>query len=111
MYIPVDLANLRDMTGGDKDVETMLFGEFFKSAQACIHGLEQLQGSDQNDAWRKQAHAFKGISLNMGANQLSALCKQAQDGCTMPADGKQALLISIKSEYELVKKFLEENMP
>lgn len=110
MYIPVDLTNLREMTDGDKDVETMLFEEFFKSANACLSGLQQFHNSQENDQWRRNAHAFKGIALNIGAVQLSTLCKQAQDGMTLPSQQKQLMLDTIKTEYGLVEQYLRQLM-
>ena len=107
MYVPVDLTNLREMTDGDKDVEMMLFEEFFKSAHSCLSGLEQFCHGAENDQWRRSAHAFKGIALNIGAAQLSALCKQAQDGMALPSPQKQTLLDSIKTEYGLVQNYLK----
>lgn len=111
MYLPVDLTNLREMTSGDPAIENMLFAEFFNSAHSCLQGLEQFCQGEQHEEWRKTAHAMKGIALNIGANQLSILCKQAQDQHTAQAVNKQLMLLSIKSEYALVKQYLEKIMP
>lgn len=110
MYLPVDLTNLREMTGGDTDVEQMLFVEFCKSARGCVQGLAQFCTAEQAENWRKSAHAFKGIALNIGANQLSILCKQAQDQHHADGDAKTLMLQSIKTEYALVEEYLSKIM-
>jgi HPt (histidine-containing phosphotransfer) domain-containing protein len=110
MYLPVDLTNLREMTGGDSDIEQMLFVEFCRSAQGCVQGLTQFSNDPQTENWRKSAHAFKGIALNIGANQLSVLCKQAQDQHMADAAAKALMLQSIKCEYALVEEYLHKVM-
>ncbi len=110
MYLSVDLTNLREMTGGDSAIEQMLFVEFCKSAQGCVQGLTQFCTEGQAENWRKSAHAFKGIALNIGANQLSVLCKQAQDQHMADAATKALMLQSIKSEYALVEEYLSKIM-
>ncbi len=110
MNYPVDLTNMREMTGGDAALENMLFGEFFKSAESCIGGMADTHQTLHHETFRKNAHAFKGIALNIGANQLSALCKEAQDGCALPASDKSVLLQCIREEYVRVKNYLENIM-
>lgn len=105
MAEPVDLANLHSMTDGDAEMEKALFSEFFNSFEKGISVLHQGSAGD-SEVWRKQAHALKGIALNLGAYQLGALCKQAQEEYQSHADKKSALTNDIEAEYAQVKDFL-----
>ncbi len=107
MSEPVDLTNLRSMTDGDVDMEKALFEEFYSSFEARIEILQKSLEKDTAEAWRSNAHALKGISLNLGANNLGALCKQGQDGMHMNEDEKSDLLKKIELEYAEVKNFLQ----
>ena len=106
MSDPVDLVNLRSMTDGDAEMEKILFEEFFACFDVAIAEMQGNTGEDKSDAWNKEAHALKGISLNLGAMQLGALCIKAQDECKASADFKADLIKDIKTEYELVRQFL-----
>lgn len=104
---PVDLTYLRELTGGDKEVEGRLFELFITSCEDAIKTLEANCTDGENAAWRKQAHALKGSSVNIGANALAGLCSKAQDLFTAPSNDKQAVLSSIKSQFQETKAFLK----
>jgi len=105
MEAPVDLANLRDMIDGDKEMEKALFEEFFSSFEAGIAALQSSSGDAE--AWRKEAHALKGVALNLGAQTLGELCKNAQEAQHDPEKTKAAMVATIRAEYEQVKTFLQ----
>jgi HPt (histidine-containing phosphotransfer) domain-containing protein len=105
---PVDLANLRSMTDGDSEMEKALFDEFYTSFEAGITSLQRHMETGAAEAWRKEAHALKGIALNLGAEQLSLLCKNAQEASGAENKFKEALLKDISTEYGHVKKFLHQ---
>ncbi|MGH1456003.1 MAG: Hpt domain-containing protein [Alphaproteobacteria bacterium] len=104
----VDLSNLRMATDGDAELEQELFEEFISSTTDLIHDLENhCQGSSDNEKWRTSSHALKGIALNLGANPLGALGKNAQDISEHSIDEKTRLLSNIKSEHQKVLEFLK----
>lgn len=107
MATPVDLTALREITDGDPELERELFQVFFASAETCIIALDASTGVDTQETWRKQAHAFKGIALNIGAQELGAWCKKAQDASSESAQHKHALLQDIKTAYAQVTAFLK----
>ena len=111
MTDPVNLSNLHEMTGGDVDVEQELFKVFLESAKECTQGLIDALQSQNSEEWRKHAHAFKGISLNLGADYLGGLCKAAQDAATAPTEAKQAMLSGIRTEAAKVEAFLQNLLP
>jgi len=92
---PVDLTNLRSMTDGDAEMEKALFEEFFSSFEAGMASLQKNIGDAE--AWEKEAHALKGVALNLGAMELGGLCKKAQEEPHADAGTKSGLLNSIQA--------------
>lgn len=107
MTQPVDFTDLRTMTDGDKDMELMLFDEFYSSTEAGINTMAANCTDGANAAWRATAHALKGSAYNLGAHALGDLCKQAQEHPDATGSDKQALLQKITSEYAAVKAYLQ----
>lgn len=96
--LPVDLTNLRNITGGDPAVELELFEAFFASSGECIEKLRTSLGAGHEQAWRTAAHAFKGISLGLGAQQLGEMCMQAQHRHASALEDKRLMLKGIEEE-------------
>jgi len=103
----VNLAVLHEMTDGDLSLERKMFKAFLYSASGCLAALENSRAEGMDQAWRQGAHAFKGICLNLGAERLSQLCKDAQDQCAAPQQKKKELLKVIQHELESVRQYLE----
>lgn len=110
MSAPVDLDNLRSITDGDEEIEKALFEEFFSSSEASLRVMQSSVGPEGNEIWRQQAHAIKGVSLNLGANRLSDLCKKAQDHYQISEIDKRELLTLIQDEYSKVCAYLKNIM-
>ena len=104
--ISIDLTNFHDITGGDTSLEKQLFDEFIRSSDQCIDALEVHCGDGSNDLWKRNAHGLKSISINLGAEKLSALALSAQNSFEAPPAIKQSILDEIKSEYQKVRNFL-----
>lgn len=108
MNAHVDLTNLRSMTDGDKEMEEALFEEFLSSFESGMKTLAANANESTSEAWRKEAHALKGIALSLGANNLGTLCKKAQDDYQISSESKHKILEDIGNEYEQVKLFLNK---
>ena len=106
----VDLTNLREMTGGDKDLERELFQEFFSSSQKLLDQLHEALTSDNLEAWRAGAHALKGTAYNLGATPLGDLCKKAQENFDTLGEDKKELLKLMRDAYAQTKVFLEREL-
>lgn len=102
----IDLTNFREMTDGDSELEKALFTEFFSSCEQGITSLQESNRQGNNEAWRAQSHALKGISLNIGADRLGELFMQGQDKPLAEPAEKEKLLKAIESEYTEVKACL-----
>ncbi|MGE0109697.1 MAG: Hpt domain-containing protein [Bdellovibrionales bacterium] len=109
MTDPVNLENLREMTGGDADLEKELFSVYLTSSEDCLTALRNSTGTGQEEEWRTQAHAWKGMSLNLGAQELGSLCATAQMEHLVPEEKKKEMLAAIEAAYEKVKAFLKGN--
>lgn len=104
----VDLSNLRDAIGGDKEIELVLFEEFITSSQSCIAKLNaHCSGDNDNETWRQETHALKGISHNLGAAPLGDLAAKGQDIFEQDPETKKSLLTEIETEHKNVLTFLE----
>jgi len=104
----VDLTNVHEITGGDIAVERELFDAFLQSSDECIAALKSSLEAPKHEEWRKQAHAFKGTSANLGAFELGRLCKEAQDNSQASSERKHTILAAIETEYGRVKDFLAD---
>jgi HPt (histidine-containing phosphotransfer) domain-containing protein len=105
----VNLSGLREITGGNADMEKELFLEFFFTAEKCISVMRENWNNNSNtDLWRTSAHSIKGTSLMLGASKLASLCKQAQIGCEDSPEIKFPLYQQIESEYQKVKSYLNQ---
>jgi HPt (histidine-containing phosphotransfer) domain-containing protein len=101
---PVDLTNLRAMIDNDRDMEAELITEFYRATE---EGLKILGDNLHNpERWRQQAHALKGIALNLGAEALGELAKIAQLSFEKTPAEKQELLAALNAEYAVAKHYL-----
>ncbi len=104
----VDLTNLRTITGGDDTVEHELFTIFLESSVECLTALQNNTNAGGSDEWRRQAHAFKGISHALGATVLGDLCRDAQNCAPENLDEKARLAAAISAEHARVVAFVKE---
>lgn len=102
----VVLDNLRDMTGGDKEIEKELFSVYLSASEGCFSAMKASTAPGQEETWRTQAHAWKGMSLNLGAEPLGKLCAQAQMNHMASQDEKKKMLNEIEAEFVRVQDFL-----
>jgi len=107
MTDPVNLDNLREMTGGDTALEQELFQVFLSSSEDCLIALKTSCNAGAEETWRTQAHAWKGMCLNLGAEKLGQLCAAAQLNNTATPEEKTQMVLEITQEYALVKTYLE----
>ncbi len=106
--MPVNLDNLRAITGGDAALESELFRSFLTSAEECLAGLRTASAENNEAAWKAQAHALKGVCFNVGAGPLAELCKAAQNDYRALPEEKQKMLQAIESEWLRVEQVIKE---
>ncbi len=108
MMDAVDLTNLRTITGGDASVERELFTIFLESSAECLTALQNNTHAAGSDEWKRQAHAFKGISHALGATLLGDLCRDAQHCPPENLDEKSRLAAAIGAEHARVTLFVKD---
>lgn len=102
----VNLDNLHEMTGSDKNLEKELFDVYIKSSETCLARLKESFSPGKEEDWRTQAHAWKGMSYNLGAQTLGDLCAQAQTEDLAPEERKKDLLTLLEAEFDKVARYL-----
>lgn len=107
MNTPVNLDNIHEMLDGDPVREQELFQIYISTAEECLEGLQDGLASGNEERWRTQAHALKGMSMNLGAATLGSLCAEAQEKSAAPKEDKEKILAGIQTEYARVKTFLQ----
>jgi PAS domain S-box-containing protein len=75
----VDLAALRDLTGGDAEFERDLVETFIASGDKCLAEIVTALRDSDFDTIRKRAHALKGASANIHAHKLSTAASNLED--------------------------------
>ena len=107
----VDLTSLRELTGGDLELEKELFEEFIWSATKLIASLHGCYSDDAKEDWYQYAHAIMGLAANLGAMPLAEKGRIAQQLSEEgSAEQKQAIIPEIEAEFALAKAFLENEM-
>lgn len=84
-----------------------LLRTFASDSAMRIANIEQAVLQADADALRRAAHSFKGSSGNMGARDLSELCKQIED---FARDEKlnecSGLIVQLHAEFDNVQREL-----
>ena len=102
----VQLSQLREIVGDDKELEQSLISMFISSSEENIEYLKNNFKDNEDDLWKLNAHSLKGASRNIGAVNLGDLCSIAQDAFAGSAVEKQDLYLKIQAEFDKVKEFL-----
>lgn len=108
MEPPVNFENFHALTGGDADLERDLLNVFLASAFQCITEMRNAQISEKESEWKSQAHALKGICMNVGAAPLTQLCMKAQQDYRADSEEKQKLLHKITQEFSRVQDAIKQ---
>ena len=108
--MPIDLDTLNELKEIMEDDFDELLSVFISDGQSQIDNLRLAINSSNTADTRRSAHTLKGSSANLGLHSLSESCqlleyKAAEDSL----EGATELLQQIISNYEAVKKTLEEN--
>ena len=96
------------MIGNDPEVEKELIEIFYESSEECLTALKANLTDETDEEFRTQSHAWKGMALNLGANELGRLCENGQRHEGMDEAGKTALVGEMEAEYNKVKDYLEK---
>lgn len=105
----LDEATLNELEALLEDDFADLIDTYLTDSKVRYQDLSQAVATKVADDIRQAAHSFKGSSLNIGAVQLSALCKRMEDhareGRTLYAT---ELLKDIDEELNVVDRLLRQ---
>ena len=65
---------------------------------------------NNNEEWRRNAHALKGIAFNLGAYDFAELAKKGQEECDCSKEEKKLLLDQLKKTHDDVVVYLKNEM-
>lgn len=76
-----------------------------------MHTIREAVHKGNNSALREAAHSLKTASANLGANELSALCRELEDlGRHEKSETAQALLANLETAFQQVVDALSREM-
>jgi two-component system sensor histidine kinase/response regulator len=92
---------------GSPDLLGRVIEEYLKDTPRLLRHIEEAVANADANALRKAAHSLRSSSANLGAQNLSSLCKELEGMGQEKSMQKAALLLSKTiMEYETVKKTL-----
>lgn len=102
------LAELRDVMEDEFDI---LIQTYITDSSERIEALHQALTGDDQDAFAKTAHSFKGSSINIGACRLGDLCLTAEQiGREGRLEEARQLLPELEAEFITVRQLMEESL-
>ncbi|NIA15412.1 MAG: response regulator [Nitrospiraceae bacterium] len=102
-----DLTRLREITGGDPDIEREIIEAYLKDAQACLADLGTAARRGDAEQLERLAHTLKGSSASIGAEPVRALAESLEKAGrenTMEPALEQS--IRLKAAFRKLKAFL-----
>lgn len=103
---PVELEHVRMFVDGGPEEEKEFFELFINHSEQDIQNLATHLDNRDQENWRKAAHKIKGSAANLGAHQLSHICKTAEESFESSDEEKTSLLNRIRAEHDIVQNFL-----
>ena len=99
------LNGLREVMG---DEFSQLIDTFISDSDVRIETICEAVNSADPEAIRRTAHSLKGSASNMGATQLTQLCRNLEDlGHDGKSEGSEAIYQQINAEYAAVRDALK----
>jgi PAS domain S-box-containing protein len=102
------IGRLRELADGDSQAFLKdLLGTYLSDTTKRLAALQKHAADGNDRELMRAAHAIKGSSLNVGANQLAEYCHQVEElaGAGKPGDAAK-LITRIQQEFEKVQKEL-----
>ncbi|WP_394169474.1 Hpt domain-containing protein [Saccharospirillum alexandrii] len=87
-----------------------LIDTFLSDARVRVRELVRTVDSGVAEDIRQSAHSFKGSTLNVGAKQLSSLCRELEDlARSGRTQGSKGLVDRIEVELNQVEKLMRDS--
>ena len=76
---PAALAELREMTGGDREFLVEMIDTFLDDGSARLAEMEAAAGAGDASALRRAAHTLKSNCRTFGASALAGQCQRIEE--------------------------------
>ena len=107
----VDLAALQELKSVMEGEFGLLIDTFLNDSAQRIQALTGAIAAGNAEMVRATAHSFKGSASNLGASNLTELCRELEDmGRAGVLSSAPSLFTSIKIEYDAVQNILRRMM-
>jgi len=104
----IDLDAIRDLKEVMGEEFSLLIETFATDSVMRIEGINQAINSADPEAIRRAAHSFKGSASNLGATELTNLCRELEDlGHEGKVEGATQIAEKIVKEYDYVREVLQ----
>jgi len=109
----LDVSQLVEVCGGDRDFETLIAGEFRKATLTALEELAQAIASRDRARTKAWSHAIKGSSATLGGRVLAAHCQRLELLAAAEPDWADAarLLSEIRAAYDQLDQALAARSP
>jgi CheY-like chemotaxis protein len=99
---------LRELDDGQGEILAEIIGQYVEQTVDERRALGQAVADGDPESVRRKAHATKGASANIGANELAAICGELEaQGRFGQLDGSEQLLQRFDSEFARVRASLD----
>ena len=98
----VDLAALRDLTGGDLEFQRDLIDTFVASGDQCLADIIAASSQGDLETIGRRAHSLKGASANIHAQSLSAAAASLENAARAKAPEIEGLVRQLEERLHAV---------
>jgi CheY-like chemotaxis protein len=95
----IDLAALRELTGGDIEFQRELVATFISSGDECLADIVAALAAQDLETVGKRAHALKGASANMHAHTLSTAASNLENAARAQSVHELGTLVQTLREH------------
>ncbi len=108
---PDALDRLRELAGDDSgEFLVDLFEEFFTTSREILDEMRATQASQDFEGLKKSSHTLKGAALNLGANELAAICKLGEVAAKESRDPGAPWMDRVEAEFARVRDAFETDV-
>ena len=104
---PAALAELREMTGGDREFLVEMIDTFLDDGSARLAEMEAAAGAGDASALRRAAHTLKSNCRTFGASALAGQCQRIEELAAGDVATATPLIAEVMAGYPAVVSALQ----
>jgi two-component system, sensor histidine kinase and response regulator len=106
---PVEIPRLKEISGGDPEIEGELIQLFLQSMEKHLRALASAARTEDREGLQREAHAVKGVSGNMGARKMQEMVERLEGICAGTDLARVAVILaSLDAEFARARVYLKE---